>query len=177
MSLPIELATFAAQHFVALILDNEVTVGEFVVAPPLPWVRLTQTDGTFRVPSGYSTLLTPEQARHEMRNRDKVSLPAIVRALPELCQTVAYVLIGNNAAQGLPLAQHVPPPVIAARAAIVYATTLPQQPAYQDLGYCTFVPRRQAVAHLLALAQATAQPLALCFVNTIQHDESNYHDP
>jgi hypothetical protein len=177
MSIAAELSPFLADHFVALILDNEVTVGEFVAEPPLPWVRLTQTDGTFRVPSGYPTLLTPEQARFEMRNWDDVSLPAIVRALPELSDALDYVLIGNNAGQGLPLAQHLPPPAIATRAAIIYAATLPQQPAYQQLGFRRFFPRSQAVAHLLPLAQAAGRPLALCFANTIQHDESIYHDP
>ena len=40
MTLTDELAEHKAQRFVALILDNEVTVGEFVTRPPLPWTRL-----------------------------------------------------------------------------------------------------------------------------------------
>jgi hypothetical protein len=36
MTLASELAALRARHFVALILDNEVTAGEFVAEPPLP---------------------------------------------------------------------------------------------------------------------------------------------
>src|SRR5215208_4779928 len=118
MTLAAELTTVRATQFVALLLDNEVTVGEFVADPPLPWIRLIQQHGTFLVPTGYPGLLTAEHAEREMRNWDDVSLPAIDAALPELGASVDYVLIGNNAGQGLPLAQGLPPSLRGDRAAI-----------------------------------------------------------
>jgi hypothetical protein len=177
MTLADELSTLRANHFVALILDNEVTVGEFVTDPPLPWVRLIQRNGMFEVSEGYPTVLTAEQAKFEMRNWDDVSLPAIVGSVPELGEAVDYVLFGNNAGQGVPLAEGLPRRLIADRAAIMYANSLPQRSAYENLGYRGFFPREQAAARLLELAKVEGRPLALCFINTIQHDESNYHDP
>ena len=177
MNLANELSTLLAGYFVALILDNEVTVGEFVTDPPLLWVRLIQRNGIFQVAEGYPSLLTAEQAKLEMRNWDDVSLPSIVGALPVLAESVDHVLFGNNAAQGLPLAQSLPQHLVIDRAAIIYANSLPQQSAYQNLGFRNFLPRSQAAARLLELAENEARPLALCFINTIQHDESNYHDP
>jgi hypothetical protein len=40
-----------------------------------------------------------------------------------------------------------------------------------------FFRRSEAVARLLELAKASGRPLALCFVNSIQHNNLNYHDP
>src|ERR1700757_4425466 len=113
------LPPFGINQFLALILDNEVTVGEFVASPPLPWIRLVQRDDIFKVAGGYPNTLTAGQARFEMTNWDEVSLPAIARALAEL-DAVDYVLIGNNAGQGLPLAQNLAPQLISNRAAIIY---------------------------------------------------------
>src|SRR3712207_2999666 len=135
MTLVNELPMLRANYFVALILDNEVTVGEFVTDPPLPWVRLIQRNSIFQVAEGYPNLLTAEQAKLEMRNWDDVSLRAIVDALPELGASVDYVLFGNNAGQGLPLAQSLPQHLIPDRATIVYADRLPELSAYQNLGY------------------------------------------
>ena len=100
-----ELLRLSADQFVALILDNEVTVGEFVTTPPLSWTRLIQRNGIFQIAEGYPTNLTAAQAKFEMRNWDEVSLPAIMRGLEELDDSADYVLFGNNAGQGLPLAQ------------------------------------------------------------------------
>jgi len=172
-----ELQRIAAGHFVALILDNEVTVGEFVTDPPLPWTRLVQRNGIFQVAEGYPTVLTAAQAKFEMKNWDEVSLPAIMRALAELDGVVDYVIFGNNAGQGLPLAQSLPPGLIGERAAIIYAQSLPEQRAYEQLGYGAFLKRSETASRLLALAKKTGRPLALCFVNTIQHNQHNYHDP
>src|SRR5262249_53450455 len=122
-----ELLRLSADRFLALILDNEVTVGEFVTSPPLPWIRLVQKDGIFQVAEGYPTTLTAAQAKYEMRNWDEVSLPAIMRGLKELDGGVDFVLFGNNAGQGFPLAQSLPPDLIAGNAAIIYANSLPQQ--------------------------------------------------
>jgi hypothetical protein len=166
-----------SDRFVALILDNEVTVGEFVTAPPLPWIRLVQRNGVFQVAAGYPSVLTAAQAKFEMRNWDEVSWPAIARALAELDGSVDYVLFGNNAGQGLPLAQSLTPKLIGDHAAVIYANSLPEKSAYEALGYRVFFRRSEAVARLLEIAKNAGRPLALCFVNTIQHNELNYHDP
>jgi hypothetical protein len=172
-----ELLRLSADRFVALILDNEVTVGEFVTTPPLSWSRLIQRDGVFQIAEGYPNLLTAAQAKFEMKNWDTVSLPDIVRALRELDDTADYVVFGNNAGQGLPLAQCLAPDLIANRAAIIYANRLPEKSAYERLGYRVFFRRGEAVGRLLDLAKQARRPLALCFVNTIQHNQHNYHDP
>ena len=172
-----ELQRFRASQFVALILDNEVTVGEFVTPAPLPWTRLIQRNGVFQVADGYPTVLTADQAKFEMRNWDEVSWPVIARSLAELDGAVDYVVFGNNAGQGLPLAQSLPAHLIGDHAAIIYARTLPEKSAYESLGYRTFFRRSEAVARLLDLAEIAGRPLALFFVNTIQHNEMNYHDP
>jgi hypothetical protein len=99
-----ELLRLSADRYIALILDNEVTVGEFVTTPPLPWVRMIQRGGVFQIAEGYPNALTAAQAKFEMTNWDEVSLPVIKRALAEL-DGVDYVLFGNNAGQGLPLAK------------------------------------------------------------------------
>jgi len=163
-------------RFVALILDNEVTVGEFVAEPPLPWIRLIQQGGVFRAAEDYPTVLTAEQATFETRNWDEVSLPAIQRGLAELDNSLDYVVFGNNAGQGLPLAQSLVPSLIGDRAAIIYANSLPEKGAYERLGYRTFFRRSDAVSRLLGLAKSANRPLALCFINTIQHNEFNFHD-
>ena len=172
-----ELERLSTDCFVALILDNEVTVGEFVTDPPLPWRRLVQQNGVYRVAAGYPTELTSAQARFEMRNWDEVSLPAIMRGLAELDGGVGCVVFGNNAGQGLPLAQSLAPSFIRERAAIIYAQSLPERSAYEQLGYRTFLKRSETASFLLAVAKKAALPLSLCFVNTIQHNQHNYHDP
>jgi hypothetical protein len=177
MTLEAELAQRLAHHFVALILDNEVTVGEFVTHPPLPWTRIIQRDGVFQFAEGYPNTLTAEQARFEMKNWDEVSWPAVARALKELRGSVDYVIFGNNAGQGLPLAQSLPQNLISNRAAIIYARSLPEIEAYRRLGYRTFFRRSEAASRLLDMAKAAGRPLALFFINTIQHNELNYHDP
>ena len=172
-----ELQRISTDHYVALILDNEVTVGEFVTDPPLPWTRLVQRNGKFHVAPGYPTELTKAQAKFEMKNWDEVSSPAIMRALADLDDGVGYLVFGNNAGQGLPLAQSLAPNLIGERAAIIYANSLPEQRAYERLGYRTFLRRSETASRLLALAKKAGQPLSLCFVNTIQHNQHNFHDP
>jgi hypothetical protein len=172
-----QLGKFSANQFVALILDNEVTVGHFVTAPPLPWTRLIQSEGSYRAAEGYPSLLTAEQAKFEMRNWDEVSAQAIMRILGELDDSVDCVLLGNNAGQGLPLAQSLPQNLIGGRAAIIYADSLPEIKAYEKMGYRTFLRRSEAVARLVERAMTAGRPLALFFINTIQHNRFNYHDP
>ena len=163
--------------FTVLILDNEVTVGEFVVRPPLSWSRLTEQQGAHRIAEGYPNLLTAEQARFEMKNWDQVSLPAMMRHLKELKGRVDYVLIGNNAGQGLPLARSLPESIVANHAAIIYGVSLPEKKEYERLGYRTFFRRSEAVSRLFEPATSAGRPVALLFINTIQHNELNYHDP
>jgi hypothetical protein len=172
-----EMLRLAPDQFVGLILDNEVTVGEFVTNPPLSWTRLIQHNGVFQVAEGYPTVLTAAQAKFEMRNWDAVSLRDIVRALEKVDESIDYILFGNNVGQGLPLAQSLPAKLIADRAAIIYANSLPEIDFYQKLGYRTFFRRREAVSRLLEMGHKAGRSLALCFINTIQHNEFNYHDP
>ena len=152
-------------------------MGEFVVSPPLSWTRFVQRDGVFRIADGYPNVLTAAQAKFEMKNWDEVSLPAIMRALEDTDDGVDYVLFGNNAGQGLPLAQSLAPNMITDRTAIIYANSLPEKKAYEQIGYRTFFRRSEAASRLLELANDAGRPLALCFINTIQHNVFNYHDP
>ena len=177
MTLRTELSQLSANQFVALILDNEVTVGHFVTTPPLPWSRLTQRDGVYQVAEGYPSLLTTKQAKFEMRNWDEVSLQAIMATLRELDDSVDYVLIGNNAGQGFPLAQSLPRNLIGNCAAVIYGESLPEIKEYEKIGYRTSFRRRQAASRLLELAKGAGRPPTLFFINTIQHNEFNYHDP
>jgi hypothetical protein len=177
MTLKETLATHRADRYVVLILDNEVTVGEFVVAPPLPWARIVQLDGVFQIADGYPNTLTAAQGNFEMKNWDEVSLPGIMRTLGEVGDALDFVVIGNNAGQGLPLAQALPQTLRPAQAAIIYASSLPEQSAYEQLGYRCFIRRRETAVRLLTLAKAAGRPLALYFMNSIQHNERNYHDP
>lgn len=166
-----------SQQFVALILDNEVTVGEFVAEPPLPWTRIVQEGGVFQIAAGYPKALNAALGKAEMKNWDEVSLSGIVRILSDLADAVDYVVIGNNAGQGLPLAQAVPQELRAARSGIIYANSLPEQSAYEGLGYRNFFRRYETSPRLLAAAEAQNRRLALYFMNTIQHNSMNYHDP
>ncbi|MGH7809818.1 MAG: hypothetical protein ACREP5_06015, partial [Candidatus Binatia bacterium] len=63
MTLNEKLTNLRATLFVALILDNEVTVGEFVTSPPLPWARIVQRGGVFQVADGYPNVLTAAQGK------------------------------------------------------------------------------------------------------------------
>ncbi len=176
MTLDAEIARLSANLFSVLIVDNEVTVGHFVASPPLPWSRLTLRGGGYRAAEGYPSILTEAQAKFEMRNWDEVLVPEIARALQELDDAARYVLIGNNAGQGIPLARCLPQKTIG-RAAIIYGESLPEQKEYERMGYRTFFPRRESVARLEELATGAGLPPALFFINTIQHNQFNYHDP
>ena len=177
MNLITQLQQARTKQFVALILDNEVTVGEFVTEPPLPWTRLIQQNGTFQIAESYPNYLTAEQARFEMKNWDQVSLPGIMRTLSEIGDALDFVVVGNNAGQGVPLAQAVPEELRASRAGIIYAASLPEQRAYERMGYRRYFRRAETSTQLIATAQQAHRPLALYFINTIQHNNLNYHDP
>ena len=177
MTLVDDIAAQRASHFLVLILDNEVTVGEFVTQPPLRWTRCIQRNGLFQLAEGYPTLLTEAQAKLEMKNWDDVSLQALSAALPELAESVDYIVFGNNAGQGFPLAQSLPANKAGDHAAVVYAESLPQISRYQKIGFRNFFRRSEAVERLRDLAAKSRRPLELLFINTIQHNETNYHDP
>jgi hypothetical protein len=112
-----------------------------------------------------------------MKNWDRVSLPALSQALAQLDDCVDYILFGNNAGQGLSLAQSLASSLIRERAAVIYAQSLPEKSSYEQLGYRSFFRRSEATLRLLALAKMAGKPLGLFFINTIQHNERNYHDP
>ncbi len=172
-----ELARHFDGHFSVLILDNEVTVAAFVTDPPLPWARLTARGGVYRIGEGYPTPLTAAEADREELNWDRVSEAAIRAALSGLDETIDLVALGNNAGQGLPLAEALPAPLRATRGVVVYANSLPERPAYEAAGYGRFCPRGDLVAHLNEAADAAGRPPALGFINTIEHNERNYHTP
>ncbi len=177
MTVSFELSILFRGRYGVLIMDNEVTVGHFVAAPPFPWSRLTKGDSAYRVADGYPTPLTLEQTRKEMKIWDQVSLPGIIQTLKDLGDSTDYVVIGNNAGQGFPLACCVPQGLRETRAAIIFGASLPEIKEYENEGYRTFLKRKMLVSHLTQLAVKANRPLALAFINTIQHDASNYHDP
>ena len=176
-SIVAELDRFFAGHFRVLILDNEVTADAFVTDPPLSWARLTAQGGTYRIGDGYPRPLTGPEADREELNWDRASEPAIRAALGTLDDTVDRVAIGNNAGQGLPLADALPAPLRAARGIVTYGVSLPERASYERLGYRSFVPRGDLAACLAIAARNAARPLALGFINTIEHNERNYHTP
>ncbi|NIO06572.1 MAG: hypothetical protein GTO40_00780, partial [Deltaproteobacteria bacterium] len=63
------------------------------------------------------------------------------------------------------------------QAGIIYGASLPEKKAYEELGYRSFFQRSDAVTALLERAKEHGKPLSLVFINTIQHNERNYHDP
>ena len=177
MTLSIQLATYLPDRFRILILDNEVTLDAFVTDPPLPWVRLMTVDGAYRVAQGYPTTLTKEESDREELNWDRVSEPAICTALGELDASVDMVVIGNNAGQGLPLANALPVALRAEHGAIIYGTSLPEQPIYEEAGYRRFCARDDLLSVVAPLAEKAGRQPALVFINTIEHNDINYHAP
>ncbi len=177
MTISNELSILFHGHYGILILDNEVTVGHFVATPPLLWARLIQRGGTYGVAEGYPVPLTTQQTQREMRMWDQVSLPVIIQTLKDLRDSADYMVIGNNAGQGLPLAKSVPQALRATKAAIIYGESLPEIKEYEGMGYRTFLRRSDLVFHLAGLAKNARRPLTLAFINTIQHDASTFHLP
>jgi hypothetical protein len=175
MSASDALAQHFPDHFRILILDNEVTVDAFVTDPPLPWVRLVAVDGTYGVADGYPTTLTMAEADREELNWDSVSDRAICDMLGGLDERVNLVAFGNNAGQGMPLAQAYPQALRAENGAVIYGSSLPEKPAYETMGYTQYCARTDLLA--LAGKVAGGRPLALAFINTIEHNDQNYHTP
>jgi hypothetical protein len=179
-----EMTTLAAEfgrhfngHFRVLILDNEVTVDAFVTDPPLPWARFTAGDGVYRIGAAYPSRLTAAEADREELNWDQVSEAAICAGLSGLDEGIDLVAFGNNAGQGLPLAKALPAPLRAQRGVVIYGSTLPERPAYEAAGYGHFCARGDLIAHIAEAAEAVGRPPALGFINTIEHNDRNYHTP
>jgi hypothetical protein len=112
-----------------------------------------------------------------MKLWDQVSTSGIIQTLGDLRDSVDYLVIGNNAGQGFPLASSVPQGLRETSAAIIFGESLPEIREYENEGYRTFLKRKMLVTHLTQLAIEASRPLLLAFINTIQHDASNYHDP
>lgn len=165
-------------RFGVLILDNEVTVDAFVTEPPLLWARLTASeDGVYRIGEGYPTRLTAAQADREELNWDKVSEAAIREALAGLNKGVGLVAFGNNAGQGLPLAHSLPAALRGPKGVVMYGSSLPEQAEYEAASFARFCPRDRLLDVVADAAGAAGQTPALAFINTIEHNERNYHAP
>lgn len=160
--------------FKVLILDNEVTLDAFITSPPLRWARLINQNGHYVIPQIYPTVMTKEESDREEMNWDRVDIGALRINLSELDHIVDLIAIGNNASQGLPLAKSLPPALRSEKAAVIYGTSLPEKSTYQGMGYKTFCPRNDLMK---TASQRTEKEIALCFINTIEHNEQNYHAP
>ncbi|NKB20346.1 MAG: hypothetical protein GKS01_07605 [Alphaproteobacteria bacterium] len=163
--------------FTILILDNEVTLDAFITDPPLKWARLVNESGAYSIAKNYPTSMTKAESDREEMNWDKVDLNALRDALSDLNNSVDLVAIGNNASQGLPLAEALPSTMRSQNAAIIYGTSLPEKPIYQAIGYQTFCTRDDLLKSISQKVQAAGKELALCFINTIEHNDQNYHAP
>jgi hypothetical protein len=177
MTISVQLATYFPDHFRVLILDNEVTLDAFIAEPPLRWVRLTAIDGAYRVTGEYPTNLTKAESDREEMNWDRVSDPEICAGLGELDAMVDLVAFGNNAGQGLSLAHAMPESLRAEHGAIIYGRSLPEQPVYEAAGYRRFCARDDLLSVVAPLAKLAGRQIALAFINTIEHNEQNYHAP
>ncbi|MEC9078114.1 MAG: hypothetical protein VX696_03950, partial [Pseudomonadota bacterium] len=144
----------------------------FITSPPLRWARLINQNGQYVIPEIYPTVMTKKESDREEMNWDRVDIGVLRTNLSELDPIVDLVAIGNNASQGIPLAESLPPALRSEKAAVIYGTSLPEQSIYQSMGYKTFCARNDL---LKTAAQRTEIEIALCFINTIEHNEQNYH--
>ena len=110
--------------FTILILDNEVTLDSFITDPPLKWARLINENRQYLIPKNYPTSMTKAESDREEMNWDRVDLNVLRASLSELDSSVDLVAIGNNASQGLPLAEALPTTMRADNAAIIYGTLI-----------------------------------------------------
>ena len=177
MSLKTEIAHRYADHFTVIILDNEVTLEAFVKTPPFIWTRLIKTEAGYIASEEYPTLLTKEESDREEMNWDEVDLNLIQLEIGELDRCDGLIAIGNNAAQGLPLAKAIPTSLRENNSIIIYGTSLPEKPEYESLGYDKFCCRADFLTYLDHLQLSPEKKIALIFINTIQHNELNYHQP
>ncbi len=176
MTIAEELTGIFRSHYRVLILDNEVTVDAFVTDPPMPWARLVAGDGGYRVGDGYPGVLTNAEADREELNWDGVSEDLICSGLAMMTDDIDLIAFGNNAAQGLPLARALPM-AHRSRGGILYGRSLPEQAEYEALGYGKFCARTGLSGIVASEAAKAGRKPALGFINTIEHNERNYHTP
>jgi len=177
MSIRTEISRKLGRCFTVLILDNEVTLDAFVVEPALKWARLINLSNAYTAPHQYPTRLTKQESDREEMNWDKVDLNHLQAEIAALDYSIDFVAIGNNASQGMPLAKALPPKLRKNNAAIIYGSSLPEQSIYQGLGYQNFCPRENLIKLVQSLAQESRKEPALAFINTIEHNNQNYHTP
>ena len=175
MTISEQLISHFPNHYRVLILDNEVTADAFVIEPPLPWVRLMSDGGPYLVNKGYPTVLDLAEADREELNWDAVDNLLINSELQSLDEVVHLIAIGNNAGQGMPLAKSVPQSLRSHRGVVIFGSSLPEQSQYEALGYSQFCARTGLLS--LAIPLAAGLPIALAFINTIEHNNQNYHAP
>ena len=177
MSINSETNQKLGQCYTVLILDNEVTLDAFVIEPALKWLRLVNSRGAYTAPHQYPTRLTREESDREEMNWDKVDLNHLQAEIATLDNSIDLIAIGNNASQGLPLAKALPSTLRINNAAIIYGTSLPEQSLYSGLGYQNFWPREKLIEMTWPLAQKNKTEIGLAFINTIEHNNQNYHAP
>tara|TARA_B100000530_G_scaffold83635_1_gene50829 strand:- start:1223 stop:1768 length:546 start_codon:yes stop_codon:yes gene_type:complete len=177
MSIISEINKKLDQCFTILILDNEVTLDAFVAQPALKWLRLVNSNGAYAAPQKYPTRLTKQESDREEMNWDKVDLDHLQAEIASLEKGIDLIAIGNNASQGLPLAKALPTALRKTQAAIIYGTSLPEQSVYHGLGYQNFWPREELITITRPLAEKGKGEIGLAFINTIEHNEQNYHAP
>ena len=165
------------QCYTILILDNEVTLDAFVIEPALKWLRLVNTRGVYEAPHQYPTRLTKQESEREEMNWDEVDLDHLQAEIATLDNSIDLIAIGNNASQGLPLARALPSTLREKNAAIIYGASLPEQSLYSGLGYQNFWPREKLIEMTRPLAQKNKREIGLAFINTIEHNDQNYHTP
>lgn len=68
-------------------------------------------------------------------------------------------------------------PLRARRGVVVYGHALPERPAYEAAGYGHFCARGDLIAYIAEAAETVGRSPALGFINTIEHNEQNYHTP
>ena len=164
-------------NYRVLILDNEVTVKDFVAEPPLSWARLILKEGSYIPDQGSPTFLTNKKADQEKLNWDHVSNKDIRNLIKLIDNGIDLIVFGNNAGQGYPLALALSKEIRANCGVVVYGNNLPEQEAYEKLGYKVFCRRVNLLHIVRQRALAVNLSPSLIFINTIQHNHQNYHAP
>ena len=101
----------------------------------------------------------------------------MAQTLSSATGAVDLYAFGNNASQGFPLATALPEQMAGERGAIIYGKSLPEQPHYEAAGFTMFSARDVLLSLITEKAKAAGKPVALGFINTIEHNDENYHHP
>ena len=160
-----------------LILDNEVTVNAFVGDPPLRWARLIFQGKSYVPDQGSPTLLTNTKADQEKLNWDRVSNKDLKTFIKEIGNRIDLIVFGNNAGQGYPLALALSRNIRSKRGVVIYGNTLPEREAYEKHGYNIFCRRDNLLQIVRQRALAVNLSPSLIFINTIEHNQQNFHTP